>query len=86
MKKKDSKLILYIVVAVTTVVSLILSSAIFNSPKKHNLSVPIVEQINSTFPDVRNDTNYNTFLNDKALDVTQPVQVGNTQNTTPFNQ
>lgn len=86
MKQKDSKLMLIVVAAITAVISLIISSAIFSSPKHHDLTAPVVQPLSSTFPDIKNDPNYNTFLNDKALDPTQPVQVGNTQNNAPFNQ
>lgn len=86
MKHKDSKLMLIIVAVATAVISLIVSSMIFNSPKKHNLTVPVVGTLESSMPDVKNDPNYNTFLNDKALDATIPVRVGGNQNITPFNQ
>jgi hypothetical protein len=45
---------------------------------------PVVEKIPSSLPDVKNDSNYNSFINSNALDPTQPVQIGNTQNKNPF--
>lgn len=83
---EDSKLKLIVVAIIAAAVSLLLSSMIFNSPKKHTLTTPDVQSIQATFPDVHNDPAYNTFLNQNSLDATQPVQVGNTQNKQPFNQ
>lgn len=86
MKRTDSKLVLVIVAVATTVISLIISSMIFNSPKNQNLEVPVVETLEVSLPDIKNDPNYNTFLNDKALDATVPIQVGGNQSPAPFNQ
>ena len=86
MKKQDSKTVLIIVLVVTAVFSFILASSILNPSKKKNLTVPVVQSLSSTFPDVKNDPAYNTFLNNNSLDATQPVQVGNNQNTKLFNQ
>jgi hypothetical protein len=86
MNNKNSKPVLIAVAAITVFISFLLSSALFNSPSKHNLKAPVVESISSSFPDIKNDSNYNTFLNENALDATQPVQVGNSQNSAPFNQ
>lgn len=86
MKNSNSKATLIVIAIVTAVISLIISSALFNSPAKHTLKAPVVQALPSTFPDIKNDPAYNTFLNDNALDATQPVQVGNSQNNTPFNQ
>lgn len=86
MGQGDDKAKLIVVAVVTGVISLIFSSMIFSSPKKHNLSAPQVEAIKTNFPDIHNDPAFNTFLNQNALDATQPVQVGNSQNNQPFNQ
>jgi hypothetical protein len=86
MNKTENKTKLIAAAVITAVIAFILSSMIFNSPKKHNLTVPVVQPITSTLPDVHNDPAYNTFLNSGALDATQPVQVGNSQNNQPFNQ
>ena len=86
MKDNDSKAKLIVVAVVAGVISLIITSKLFSSPKSHNLQAPVVEPISSTMPDVHNDPAYNTFLNQNSLDATQPVQVGNSQNNQPFNQ
>lgn len=73
------------VAVVAAIISFIIAGALFNSPKKHNATAPNVKVITTSFPDVKNDPNYNFYLNPAALDPTQPIQIGNTQNTTPFN-
>jgi hypothetical protein len=83
-RTKD-KLLLGLVVLVAAIISWLIASAVFNSPAKRKDKVPIVQKIESTFPDVKNDSDYNSFLNSKALDPTQPVQIGNTKNSAPFN-
>jgi hypothetical protein len=85
-QQSSSKLKVIAVAIVTALFSLIISSMIFNSPKKHNLQAPQVQTLSPTFPDVKNDPSYNTFLNNQALDATQPVTVGNNPNPKPFNQ
>jgi len=73
-----------LVAGMSAVISFIIAAAIFNSPAQHNRRVPVVQPITSTFPDITNDPNYNTIFNSKALDPTQPVQIGNSQNNSPF--
>lgn len=83
MKRKD--LLLLISVAVGTgVISLIIAGLLF-APKRLSTKVPVVKPIDSSFPDVVNDPTYNSFLNSNALDLTQPVRIGNNQNQAPFN-
>jgi hypothetical protein len=84
--KQDNRLKLIIVAVVSAIGAFILSSVLISSPKHHELKAPVVTPITSTFPDVKNDPAYNSFLNSNALDATQPVTVGNTQNNQPFNQ
>ena len=73
-----------LVAGMSAVISLVIAAAIFNSPAQHNRRVPVVQPISTSFPDVANDPNYNTIFNSKALDPTQPIQIGNSQNTSPF--
>lgn len=83
MKKKD---ILYLALAAVAaaIVSFMVASVVFKVPLKRSGTVPVAQPINSTFPDVKNDPAYKSFLNDKALDPTQSVQIGDGQNTQPF--
>ena len=82
--KRNNRTLFIVVGTVAALLSLIISNHIFGSPAHHHLKAPTVETVSTAFPDIKNDSNYNAFLNSKALDPTQPVQIGNTQNTAPF--
>lgn len=84
MKRKD---ILYLVTSalIVAVISYVLASLIFHVPLKRSATVPVVGPISSSFPDIKNDPNYKAIFNSNALDPTQPIQIGNGQNATPFN-
>lgn len=83
MKRKD---LLPIVIAsvVAGVLALVLSSIFFNPPKKDS-TVPSVTSLSQTLPDIKGDSDYNSFLNEKALDPTQPVTISPGENPVPFN-
>jgi hypothetical protein len=83
MKRKEIATVI-VVAVVAAVVSLVIAGALFNSPAKHTATAPNVQPISSTFPDVKNDPDYN-FFNNNALDPTQPIQIGNSSNNSPFN-
>lgn len=85
MMKRNGLMTLVAVVLGTGIISLIVAGALFNSPAKRSTKVPVVPAISSSFPDVKNDPNYNFFLNEKALDPTQPIQIGGSPNNSPFN-
>lgn len=85
MKRKDILTIIF-VAGVAGLISFVISNALFNSDKARKQKAPVVEKIDPTFPDVANDSNYNSFLNPRALDPTQPVQIGNNQNNQLFIQ
>lgn len=84
MKKKD---ILYLTTTafVAGVISFVLAGIIFKIPATRSAEVPVAQPITSSFPDVANNPAYKSFLNDKALDPTQPIQIGGGQNSSPFN-
>ncbi len=83
--KRDDIAKIVVVAGISALISVVIAGAIFNSPAKHDKKVPVVSTISTTFPDVANDPNYNGIFNSKAIDPTQPVQIGNSQNTSPFN-
>lgn len=84
MKRKD--LVVLIGIAfVTAIIAFILSSVIFKVPRNRSTKVPIAGSINTTFPDVRHDSNYNTIFNTKALDPAVPLSPSDTPNNQPFN-
>lgn len=70
---------------IAAIISSFVSGAIFNSGKARSTKVPIVSPITSTFPDIANDSDYKTVFNDKALDPTQLIKIGTSQNPQPFN-
>lgn len=83
MKQKD--LIVVVCVAIfAAVLSFVVSNALFGSPKKNPIKVPVVEKITSSFPDIKNDKDYKPFYNSQALNPTQLIQIGNNNNTAPF--
>ena len=84
MKNKNLAIIIAVVV-ISIIISAIIAGAIFTSPKNRRDKVPVVQVINSNFPDATNDSAYTSFFNDKALAPTQLIQIGTSQNETPFN-
>ncbi|MEX1995193.1 MAG: hypothetical protein WD887_00235 [Candidatus Saccharimonadales bacterium] len=83
MKKKDT-LSLIVTGVITGVISLLIASAIFQTPASRRTQVQTASPISPTLPDVKNEPVYKSFLNDKALDPTQPIQIGGTSNNSPF--
>lgn len=73
------------IIIVAIIFSSIISNALFNPSKSRKASVPEVQTIDSTFPDVKNDPNYKTVFNSQALDPTQLIHIGTSQNSQPFN-
>lgn len=84
MKRKDMAM-LVVVALITGMISLLITNVIFSVPKDRGAKVPTVDVMPTALPDVKNDPAYKSFLNANALDPTQPVQIGNSQNSTPFN-
>jgi hypothetical protein len=82
MQKKDI-VTLAVVGGITAIFSMVVSMLVF-SPPKHDAKAPAVQVISNHMPDIKNDPDYNTIFNDKALDPTQPVQIGGNQNASPF--
>lgn len=83
MKRKDVYVIA-VVGIIAAVVSIIISSSLFGSPKKNVIKVPVVNKISSEFPSPQTDSTYQAFFNNKAIDPTQLIQIGNSTNTAPF--
>lgn len=79
MKQKDIATILFIV-GISAIVSVFLSNKIISTPKNRQQKVEIVESIGSEF--TRPD---NKIFNEKALNPTQIIQIGNDPNDKPFN-
>jgi hypothetical protein len=75
--------VLIVIAILAIVISSIASSKIFAT--KHNAKAPVVQAIDSNFPDVKTDPTYQPIFNSNALDPTQLIQIGTSQNPTPFN-
>lgn len=82
MKRTDITLLTSIAV-VSAVAAFLVAGTVFNPPDKRT-KVPVISPISLTFPDVKNDPSYQLFFFNGALDPTQPIQIGNTKNSTPF--
>lgn len=85
MKQKDLAIII-LIAFISIMISSVLANAIFNSSKKHNLKAPTVNVISSDFPQVQSESAYKPIFNSEALNPTQLIKIGTSQNTTPFNQ
>lgn len=79
MKQKDIALII-IVVAVSAVVSFFVSRLLFAAPANRQQKVEVVDAINTDFP-----TPDKKYFNDQSVDPAQDVQVGESNNSNPFN-
>jgi hypothetical protein len=82
MKRKDLTKVIFVAV-IWGIFSVVASGIIFKSPVK-NAKVPVVKPISTSFPQVNTDSNYQAIFNNNALDPTQLIQIGNSQNNTPF--
>ncbi len=82
--KRSNLTLLISIASVAALISFFVAESVFNSPSKRT-KVPVVQVLNPSFPDVKNDPAYQLFLYPGALDPTQPIQIGNSNNTAPFN-
>jgi hypothetical protein len=78
MKQKDIALIV-VIVAISGVISFLASRWIFAKPADRQQKAEVVDVITSDFntPDTK-------YFNDKAVDPTQLIQIGNSNNPNPF--
>ena len=79
MKQKDIALIL-IVVFISTVISFVVSSSLFSTPKANQAQVEQASVISPNFSPP-NDT----YFNSNSVDPTQLITIGNSTNPLPFN-
>jgi len=85
MKQKDLTYV-FMTAFLVAIFAYILAGVIFKSPASRSAKVPVVQAIKPSFPDIKNDPAYNSFLNTQAIDPTQNIQIGNNQNSAPFSQ
>ena len=84
MKRKDLMALIGLVAFIAAILSFVMSGVVFGSPNKNPIKVPVVTPISSSFPDVKNESDYKNVFNNKALDPTQLIQIGSTNNQAPF--
>lgn len=79
MKQKDIALII-VVVAVSGVVSFFVAQFLFLKPEDRQVKAEYVQPITDTFtqPDKK-------YFNANSIDPTQPIQIGDGNNTAPYN-
>lgn len=80
MKQKDI-IIIIIVVFMSGILSFFVSNALFASPDDLQTEVEVVEPITTDFPEL--DSRY---FNNRSVDPTEVIVIGDDQNTAPFNQ
>jgi len=78
MKRKDIGLILVIAI-ISAVLSIILSNILIVTPKNRQQKVEVVKPIMSDFQKLPGK-----YFNDKALDPTQLIRIGQDKNDKPF--
>jgi hypothetical protein len=83
--KRQTWLIVGLTAVVAAFLSFVISDALFGSPKRHPIYVPVVQKISPNFPVPQTDPTYQVFFNQQALDPTQLIQIGGNANTAPFN-
>lgn len=84
MNRKDLLPLIFIAVS-SAVIAWVITGILFKAPANRGAQAPTAPVITSSFPDVKNDPAYKNFLNDQALNPAQPIQIGDSNNSTPFN-
>ena len=79
MKQKDVAMII-VIAAIAAMASFFLSRFLFASGDKHQQKAEVVDVVTTDF------TTPNTkYFNDKSINPTQLIEIGNSNNTNPFN-
>ena len=79
MKQKDVAMIM-VIAFVSAIISLVVSRLLFTTPQNQEQQVEVVPAITADFP--APDSRY---FNSSSIDPTQLIQIGNNNNTNPFN-
>lgn len=79
MKQKDVAMII-VIAFVSAIISLVVSRLLFTTPRNQQQQVEVVPAITASFP--APDSRY---FNSNSIDPTQLIQIGNNNNTNPFN-
>ena len=78
MKQKDVAMIM-VIAFVSAIISLVASRLLFTAPQNQEQQVEVVPAITADFP--APDSRY---FNSNSIDPTQLIQIGNNNNTNPF--
>ena len=79
MKQKDITLII-VVAFVSGIFALLLSTLLISTPSNRNQKAEVVQPISATFTEPNKK-----YFNDKSIDPTQLIRIGETTNPSPFN-
>ncbi len=79
MKQKDIALITVIAI-VSGAISFVVSGKVFVTSSNRQQKVEVVDAINTTFPQPNAK-----YFNSKSIDPSQTIQIGDSNNTNPFN-
>ena len=78
MKQKDIAIII-VTVFISGVLSFVISNKLFAVPQNQEAQVEVIEPITAEFPQPDN-----RYLNKDSINPTQPIQIGDGNNTRPF--
>lgn len=84
--KRQTLIIVILTAVISAILSIVISNTLFGNPKKNVIKVPVVQKINSIFPSPKTDDDYKVFFNPGALNPTQLIQIGGSNNATPFQE
>ena len=83
MKRKDL-ITIGAVAVVAAIFAYIIAGALFGSPKKNPVLVPVATPISANLPLTNNSDTYQNIFNSQAIDPTQLIRVGGQTNPQPF--
>lgn len=78
MRQKDMMVILAVAIF-SAVLAVVVTKMLFSKPQNRQVEVEIVAPISAEFPDPDK-----RFFNQNAIDPTQAIQIGNSNNPDPF--
>ena len=78
MRQKDMMVIVTVVI-VSAILSIVVSKMLFTKPQNRQVEVEVVTPISADVPDPDK-----RFFNGNAIDPTQAIQIGNSNNPDPF--
>jgi hypothetical protein len=83
MKRKDLVPMVGVIL-ITAIIAFVFSNIVFKVPQDRATKVPAAGSIDNNFPDIKNDSTYNTIFNNNAYDPAVPLNASSTPNNQPF--